>query len=832
MKPLLSIIFSLLMTLLAHGQTSQPSGKPTIFAEAALSSNHIIPAESVVLEVKITGAKPDYQPQIPQIENITTQYVSAKQQVINGGAASFIFSYYLTATKAGQYTIPSLAMSAQGKIIETAPIKLNVIDQSKLLKVSTGIENTDMFIMWITDQASVYPGQPVDLTLKIYTPQLLNVVNWGILDPVKENCLAWRFKSLPGFNNSVTINGEAHRIGLLTSVISGIAPGVATLKESKLPITIRQVVSETKYRRQVQDFTLDTVLPDFNLEITPFPSGAPDSFYGIVGNYEIRSHSEKPYLNANESTEVILQVGGIGNLESIKAPEKEDLHHSKFSWKTITTNKEARGKERRDKIGVVTFRQMLRPIVRDKDALTDPEIVIPSYSLTFFNPATKVYKTIRTEPIPVDITPSFEEPLTEAELTKEPEAEPIPEEMSEILGLIKSPNEKRVLLASSTRTIPLWSIIPAAACLLIVLIPLQRVLIKKFAKTPDQKEQRRDLAELSKQTTSASFYSHAGRYIARWIAAPNHDHEQIEQIIQTRDTLCFTSEKSNQEPIKEEHKKEIIELLKKLSMLIIGLCLLLPLDRLAAQTEQIKATTADDAYARGNYQQALDLYQANYPDAQSSIYGTPADIFYNMANCYQKLEQSGKAALLWRRALAVDPTHTQARTNLRFIEKENLAYTKRYQPWQNQLTRFHPSTFKFIYHFSFWVSLISLLSMIFLRSLPWLRNSLSLPVMIMMCSLFAGIAGYSAHYYYPDTDFHVDYTHQATVSDSSHLYQNAARSASDYHSITPASLLEVVSIRGTWANVKIIDNASRENTIEGWINKESIEPITHNNNDK
>ncbi len=80
----------------------------------------------------------------------------------------------------------------------------------------------------------------------------------------------------------------------------------------------------------------------------------------------------------------------------------------------------------------------------------------------------------------------------------------------------------------------------------------------------------------------------------------------------------------------------------------------------AAATSMVES--ADSAYTAENYQQALDLYQAALAaDGQST------DLYYNIGNAYYRLGQPGQAIVYYERALKLDPTNSDARDNLRFV---------------------------------------------------------------------------------------------------------------------------------------------------------------------
>lgn len=93
---------------------------------------------------------------------------------------------------------------------------------------------------------------------------------------------------------------------------------------------------------------------------------------------------------------------------------------------------------------------------------------------------------------------------------------------------------------------------------------------------------------------------------------------------------------------------------------IVSLLILL----VAAVTSQAAtlAEQGDSAYTADNFNQAAELYlQA----AKSE--GTSSALYYNLGNTFYRLGQLGRAVLYYERALKLDPTNENARTNLAFV---------------------------------------------------------------------------------------------------------------------------------------------------------------------
>lgn len=75
------------------------------------------------------------------------------------------------------------------------------------------------------------------------------------------------------------------------------------------------------------------------------------------------------------------------------------------------------------------------------------------------------------------------------------------------------------------------------------------------------------------------------------------------------------------------------------------------------------AENADSAYAKGDYLNAISLWQRQIKSA-----GVSSELFYNLGNAYSKAGNPGAAVLNYKKSLKLNPNNSDAKNNLRYTE--------------------------------------------------------------------------------------------------------------------------------------------------------------------
>jgi tetratricopeptide (TPR) repeat protein len=541
------------------------------------------------------------------------------------------------------------------------------------------------------------------------------------------------------------------------------------------------------------------VVPALKLAARELPAGAPQGFEQTVGSFSLSAKIEDSQLAAGDPANVTLTISGRGNMDSVRVPRLLDPN----GWKVYDAVPRQRGQERRNLTGEVVFTQLIRPL--------QPKSLIPPFRMVYFDPEEELYKTLLTDPIKLELSAA---PPGIGVQPQAPQARPVPaEQLGDILGIIEV---SRGGTNSWAGQLPRWAwqIIPALIVLGLIGNFVGRRLARRFAKHPDVVAKRAALREVERAPgEAAGFYRAAGRFVEAWLG---DDHaEEIAAIIAERDRVCFQPDGSEPAKLAGAQRRAVLRALRRHALVWV----LAAAGLLATSGESLAAdsanpyTEADKAYQQGRFAEAAKGFAA--PHQERGDY--PADVLYNIANCYYRLDQPGYAALFYRRALLVNPAHPEARQNLRYLEKSHGALVVPRSDTQQMLGVLGLHTWQSLTMLGGWLVAIGVLGLLLTRpGSPAKPTAIALLVIGPVLLLTGGLGWY----YYPDDARFAPVERQAVVVAPDTMVRTAAsRNAADVIMAPAGSLAEVVATRGRWTYLSFASKT------RGWVPSDTVEPL-------
>ncbi|MBN1181231.1 MAG: protein BatD [Bacteroidales bacterium] len=352
---------------------------------------------------------------------------SSSVQIINGRMSQNInisYTYVLNASKTGKFTVGPASVIVDNKTYSTDAIEIEVIgdnsqaaaqnnnktNQTETQDISSS-ENKNLFVRVLVDRHSLYQGEYLVATIKIYTRMSL-----AGFDKMK-------FPSFDGFWSQEIFN--PNQISLERENVNGIIYDVGILKKTLLypqrsgeiiidpmevDCVVRQKASRTRSSSIFDQFFEDPFAytnkkysiksPRIKVNVKPLPGNKPASYTGGVGNYTINATVDKTELDANDAITYKFKVSGKGNLKLIDKPALSfppdfEVFEPKVSEKI---DHGANGSS-----GSKTFEYIIIPRHAG-------DFKIPSVDFSYFNSETKTYKTLSTDEIDIRVNKGADEP--------------------------------------------------------------------------------------------------------------------------------------------------------------------------------------------------------------------------------------------------------------------------------------------------------------------------------------------------------------------------------------------------------------------------------------
>ena len=320
---------------------------------------------------------------------------SIKNYSINGKRSfSKSYSYFLSPTKRGVFTIGQSSIEINGESYKTAPMKITVttaVDIPKDPNDPNYIASENIHLVAEVSTTNPYLNEPVSVVYKLYVAENTGVRNWSELDSPRYNDFWSQNIDVKGQNvREGKYKGEDYRYAVLKKTV------LYPQKTGKLniePLTLDVSVEVPSKRRDIFGRFITTTA---NLTVTagkrtinvkPLPSaGRPKDFSGAVGRFDFSLSSSKKKLEVTEAFNLKLKVSGSGNLKLFELPKPKlpsalEVYEPEHSEK-VSTNLSGMKGSITDTYTIVPNDQGRYPI--------------PAVSFSYFDLKSEAYKTIKS----------------------------------------------------------------------------------------------------------------------------------------------------------------------------------------------------------------------------------------------------------------------------------------------------------------------------------------------------------------------------------------------------------------------------------------------------
>jgi BatD DUF11 like domain len=769
-----------------------------VSVRANVSSQFLVRGEQAILQLLITDAEPLERLVIPPIPGFSIKSFNmgeAQTTMLEGRKLGYVYQFGISSFEVGKQKIPSIEITTNKGVVSTEEISLEIFDSEKITFSQTVIGNNTInyAAFFHVSKTDPYEGEVLPVELKIYFPADQRVEDWGIPEFEREGITAWRFEPRPQTGNAILL-GKNYRSISYPSTMSATHSGEVTMGPATLRVmTIQNTMGS--FGIQQDYFPVNLNISPLNLDAKELPPSAPPQFKNAVGSFSISATATNTEIREGDSINVDLTITGSGNLDSISPPTLQDAEY----WKLYDPQRNSQGEARREKSGVITFRQFMRPLKR--------QTLIPPFELCYFDPDLREYKTISTAPIPLTVIPSTNSATMNGVINQPPVAGITPiEKMSDILGIID--NGEIIYQINHTKLSYLWHLVPLVIVLFLLTVIFRKKILLRYKTSNDVSARKQAFKKLEKSPSDiVSFLKNAGTFIETWLPTKTSE-ALIQRILHERDQTCF--QPHNKTPIMQSsRRKEILTIIKKN---IPSLIIFIITSHSFLHGETTTPSIAGNLYQEGKYHEAIESWLGT-----SDYNNLTPETLFNIGNACYRMGSPGYAALYYHRALMNDSSFIEAKQNLRFLERKFGSIKITYQPYQYTLEKISLSWINNIILGSIWLVIIGLLICIITTKYHRLRTP---TLMIMVICPFLIIIAFVIKLYYPSNAKFASYQDQAVIiAEKAIAYNEASRTSSMVIDAPVGSLCKIIRRSDRWVYIAFTTNT------RGWIPAGNIEML-------
>lgn len=372
---------------------------------------------------------------------------------INGTVTNYLsISFVFKTRKPGKFSIPGAVALVSGKSYKSNPVQLTVKNQlssnpnSNLAQspfagvypearpvntfndyifktgedVATKVEK-NMQLRLEVNKTTCYVGEPIIAAYKLYTrlksesklTQNPSFNGFSVIDLQAPDVTESSIEKLNGRDYNVYTIRKAQlyplqdgKIELETAEIENsiqfIREAYANKNANQFADIFENFANASVPPEAVIDQTVFLKNKPVSILVKPLPeAGKPAAFKGAVGDFQIESGLEHNQFPAGKTGKLIVMLSGSGNLQLVNAPE--------IIW---PANFESFDVKTSDILSLTSVPVSGKKIFEYPFTIDTPgNYIFPPISFDYFDPASKSYKTLHTNPIPFTVSGEIVAPV-------------------------------------------------------------------------------------------------------------------------------------------------------------------------------------------------------------------------------------------------------------------------------------------------------------------------------------------------------------------------------------------------------------------------------------
>ncbi len=327
------------------------------FLSATASRTTVGVGEQFQVTFTLNGEGQNFRsPDLSSFNVLSGPNFSSSVTIVNNSySKSLSFTFYLQAKAEGNFKIGPASIDVQGKKVSSNIINLTVVkgnpqqnngqsNRGQDNSQNNGINDKNLFVRAIVNKSSVYEGEALTVTYKIYTNIQVN---------------SYSVSKAPAFNGFWNQDIEVPNPPPMTmEVVDGVRYNTAVIKKAVLfpqqsgvltidPMEL-ECIARIRVKSQrmmdpfgmfsdpffgdafggVQDVKCNAKSQPIKINVRELPGNAPSTFSGAVGSLMFDASLDKTTTKENEPVNLKFKISGSGNLKLATAPDvtfPEDL---------------------------------------------------------------------------------------------------------------------------------------------------------------------------------------------------------------------------------------------------------------------------------------------------------------------------------------------------------------------------------------------------------------------------------------------------------------------------------------------------------------------------
>lgn len=391
-----------------------PSAHAEITVEASLNTLSFPVDRAAQLTITVSDAR---SADIAMVEvdglRFHNRGQSSQVNIINGSYSSSVSNNFIVqALKPGNYTIPSISVTAGKETIQTKPVTFEVTalgrnQPSNNVDAAGSIDDNEIAFIRFSKISKHYSGEVVPLTIKAYFNQKYRA-NINSLPVLKTDGVVMSPLSNQPEQTQERLNGKTYSVLSWNTTLSGIKTGSHPLLfelDATLNIPQQRRVSPfgggslfddpffNSFLGGVQQKPIKVLSPEQDFEVAELPAtGRPENFTGAIGAFSLSTSASPQQVEIGEPITLNIKIEGKGNFDRVESP----LFPATPDWKTYSPTSNYVSQE-----NIFPRKKQFEQAIVAKSSTNTS---IPALSFSYFDPEKESYLTIASEPIPIKIT--------------------------------------------------------------------------------------------------------------------------------------------------------------------------------------------------------------------------------------------------------------------------------------------------------------------------------------------------------------------------------------------------------------------------------------------